>query len=439
MNVIKSKGGYFYKVYKNGKKIRISKNEYLKYQKISNKKRLSKKTMKGGRTINIHITDNKGNIRNDLVVLDTGVSYNPFGYSTKPDELRLEIGNYKNTKLIRDLTFMKELPNKKTDEVRVNKKTDEVRVNKIKYLLKNTLPVVVESMQTDEAFKKPWVKSVLEIEAQKLYDEYKKKEWLKITNNGYEMVEFKNYTYLKSTQDLLRTLGNYAFSDSANITGNNKNKLKIQITNELKQYIEDYNNNFNCGVTVEEGLDNNPLSLACKTNDEEIVDLVLEFNNIDEIFQLFDNHQNNIFHMLIFYDIELNMFDKILRFLKESDKKQLLQFLLKNPNFNSYTPLNILEELIKVKGHNLSKRYFKFKGEDTEIQFFGRELGYNSNISYIFDNQSITIDIRMLKFNEKYPKILEIRLKYRTSNSNIINNKNKELILKSLMKNIQKF
>lgn len=33
MEVIKTKGGYFYKIYKNGNKKRISKNEYLKYKK----------------------------------------------------------------------------------------------------------------------------------------------------------------------------------------------------------------------------------------------------------------------------------------------------------------------------------------------------------------------------------------------------------------------
>lgn len=199
----------------------------------------------------------------------------------------------------------------------------------------------------------------------------------------------------------------------------------------MKEYIKDYNN-FNCHITVEEGLDNNPLSLACKTNDSEIVDLVLGFSNIDEIFQLFDNHQNNIFHMLIFYDIELNMFDKILRFLKESDKTDLLISLLNNHNSNGYTPLNILEELIKFKGHNLSKRYFEFKGEDTEIQFFGRELGYKSNISYEFSELLITIGLRNSYFT-KYYNIDKIRLKYSKSKSNSINNKNKELILKSLI------
>ena len=38
MNVIKSKGGYFYKVYKNGKKIRISKDYIKSYCEIISKK-----------------------------------------------------------------------------------------------------------------------------------------------------------------------------------------------------------------------------------------------------------------------------------------------------------------------------------------------------------------------------------------------------------------
>ena len=43
MNVIKSKGGYFYKIYKNGKKKRISKDEYIKIIKKNKTKNLTKK------------------------------------------------------------------------------------------------------------------------------------------------------------------------------------------------------------------------------------------------------------------------------------------------------------------------------------------------------------------------------------------------------------
>lgn len=42
IKLIKTKGGYFYKVYKNGKKKRISKNEYLE---LKNRLNCSKKTM----------------------------------------------------------------------------------------------------------------------------------------------------------------------------------------------------------------------------------------------------------------------------------------------------------------------------------------------------------------------------------------------------------
>ena len=38
MKIFKSKGGYFYKVYKNGKKKRISKREYLKIKNKTNNK-----------------------------------------------------------------------------------------------------------------------------------------------------------------------------------------------------------------------------------------------------------------------------------------------------------------------------------------------------------------------------------------------------------------
>ena len=48
MKIIKSKKGYFYKVYKNGKKVRISKENYLKLKNISSRKIIKKQ--KGGET-----------------------------------------------------------------------------------------------------------------------------------------------------------------------------------------------------------------------------------------------------------------------------------------------------------------------------------------------------------------------------------------------------
>lgn len=48
MKYIKSKGGYFYKIYSNGKKKRISKEEFMKHNKKSKKKSLKKYKMKGG-------------------------------------------------------------------------------------------------------------------------------------------------------------------------------------------------------------------------------------------------------------------------------------------------------------------------------------------------------------------------------------------------------
>lgn len=54
MKVIKSKGGYYYKVYKNNKKKRISKEEFMKYKKQNIKKtthKSNKKILKGGNSI----------------------------------------------------------------------------------------------------------------------------------------------------------------------------------------------------------------------------------------------------------------------------------------------------------------------------------------------------------------------------------------------------
>ena len=47
MKYIKSKGGYFYKEYKNGKKKRVSKEEFMKHKKPA-KKTKKKYKMKGG-------------------------------------------------------------------------------------------------------------------------------------------------------------------------------------------------------------------------------------------------------------------------------------------------------------------------------------------------------------------------------------------------------
>ena len=48
MIYIKTEKGYFYKVYKNGKKVRISKENYLKLKNISSRKIIKKQ--KGGET-----------------------------------------------------------------------------------------------------------------------------------------------------------------------------------------------------------------------------------------------------------------------------------------------------------------------------------------------------------------------------------------------------
>ena len=48
MKYIKSDGGYFYKIYSNGKKKRISKEEFMKHNKKSKKKSFKKYKMKGG-------------------------------------------------------------------------------------------------------------------------------------------------------------------------------------------------------------------------------------------------------------------------------------------------------------------------------------------------------------------------------------------------------
>ena len=64
MKIIKSKRGYFYKVYKNGKKVRISKEKYLKF-KNNNKKRkktLRLKDFKGGNLKKGNIVRTKNNI-----------------------------------------------------------------------------------------------------------------------------------------------------------------------------------------------------------------------------------------------------------------------------------------------------------------------------------------------------------------------------------------
>lgn len=62
MKYIKSKGGYFYKEYTNGKKKRISKEEFMKHNKKSKKKSLKKYKMKGGEPPKLEYINNTQNI-----------------------------------------------------------------------------------------------------------------------------------------------------------------------------------------------------------------------------------------------------------------------------------------------------------------------------------------------------------------------------------------
>ena len=55
MRVIKSKGGYFYKIYKNGKKKRISKDDYTKLKSKSKKLKVKPKKNKIKSKVKKHI------------------------------------------------------------------------------------------------------------------------------------------------------------------------------------------------------------------------------------------------------------------------------------------------------------------------------------------------------------------------------------------------
>ena len=197
MNIIKSKGGYFYKVYKNGKKVRISKNEYLKSKKIPSKKMPSKKIMKGGRVLPITINVENGQKRNDLVVLDTGYEF--FSYSNEPDVLRLEIlGNNGGSKQILELEFV-------DPELGVRK------VQKIKELAsKNTS----KRMQTREAFAKPWVKEVLEKAGSELYRLH--------------------------SQDLLNNNINNVNNNNNNVNNKQIKPIKLSIENKCIEFNENF-------------------------------------------------------------------------------------------------------------------------------------------------------------------------------------------------------
>ena len=165
-------------------------------------------------------------------------------------------------------------------------------------------------MQTREVFQKTWVKSVLEQEGQELYNNYYSKYYSK---------------------HLLTKLAKYAFIYSEGCKNkNNPNKIqsiKDEIKSLFSEYFEKHKNQFNCNITVEQGLDNNPLSLACKTGDEEIHDKL-----IHNITKEINESYNNLTRELREEDINPNNTKKLVDFFDDIPE---LKDIRPNYNYNS--------------------------------------------------------------------------------------------------------
>ena len=89
-------------------------------------------------------------------------------------------------------------------------------------------------------------------------------------------------------------------------------------------------NKFNYKIIIEnKSLDYNPLSLACKSDNLEIVDKILKsIENINDLFYFKDSNDNNIFHMLVLYDFKCNILYYIIKYLINHDKIKILNDLL---------------------------------------------------------------------------------------------------------------
>ena len=95
MKIIKTKNGYFYKIYKNNKK-RISLEEYLRLKNNKNLKKSSKFNYLVGDNIN-YIDKNKNIIQATITAINFNVSY-----GEEPDiTIRFKNGNERQTILSR--------------------------------------------------------------------------------------------------------------------------------------------------------------------------------------------------------------------------------------------------------------------------------------------------------------------------------------------------
>ena len=134
--------------------------------------------------------------------------------------------------------------------------------------------------------------------------------------------------------------------------------------------------------------DMSPLSLACKTTNTKLIDLIYDsFTNYEDILNIRDKFGNNIFHMLIFYDTELNTLNYLIKKVKQTHLFEMVK-LLYSENTLGYTPLDVLADGllmnsngIGIKTESSKKLFEKHINYDNDIKFFGVELGHKSKIA----------------------------------------------------------
>ena len=231
-----------------------------------------------------------------------------------------------------------------------------------------------------------------------IFDELERE--LNNSNDDLPEREFDNIS-TKDTNELLSEIANIAFETETN-----------EITESLKKTLDDYIKKYSDeewertihhmdGDSEEEdgesifivqppgsGFDMSPLSLACKTTNTKLIDLIYDsFTNYEDILNIRDKFGNNIFHMLIFYDTELNTLNYLIKKVKQTHLLEMVK-LLYSKNTLGYTPLDVLADGLIMNSNGIgiktesSKELFeKHINYDNDIKFFGVELGHKSKIA----------------------------------------------------------
>lgn len=197
----------------------------------------------------------------------------------------------------------------------------------------------------------------------------------------------------EDTNELLAEIAVIAFEDRPD----KSNKITESLEKTLDNYIKKYSTEDGEPIFIVQSpqdpsqFDMSPLSLACKTKNTDLIDLIVDVfhANFEDILNISDRAGNNIFHMLFFYDTDLDTLNYLIELLKINYKCQMIK-LLYSKNTLGYSPLDILADgllinpngigmqaAVEIREHSHVNHYT----ESAEMKFVGGELGHKSKIA----------------------------------------------------------